>query len=80
MKVDMATWNEGASDIDRRPPTEERSPSERRADKGPRRMGLWAIVVGTLVLGIVLAALDFAGRAEREQHQPPPDDSPAAQE
>jgi hypothetical protein len=63
----MATPNEpNVNGTVRSPPTETRAPSDRRADIGPRKVGLWAIVIGALVLGIVLAALDFAGRAERE--------------
>ena len=55
--------------------TEERAPSDRRADIGPRKAAVWAIILGTLVLGIVLAALDFAGRAEREEQKHPVDEN-----
>lgn len=58
-------------------PTEERAPSDRRADIGPRKAGVWAIVLGTLLLGIVLAALDFAGRAERDEQKHPVDENAA---
>ena len=76
----MATPNQaGVSDTDRLPRTEERAPSDRRAHKGPRKVGLWAIVIGVLVVGVVLAALDFAGRAERERNQPPVDHPAPAQ-
>jgi hypothetical protein len=67
----MATPNQaGVSDTDRLPRTEERAPSDRRADKG---------VIGVLVVGVVLAALDFAGRGEQERNQPPVDRPAPAQ-
>lgn len=59
------------------PRTEERSPDERRADKGPRRAGLWGIVIGVLILGVVLVAIEFSGRDERERNDPPADEKAA---
>ena len=67
----MATANEpnarGANENAR---TEERLPGDRRADIGARKAGMWAIAVGALILGIVLVALEFGGRSEREHEAP----------
>jgi len=73
----MATPSEPNQSVPIDAPTEERAPSDRRADIGPRKAGVWAIVLGALIVGIVLAALDFAGRAKRDQ-QPHPVDENAA--
>lgn len=63
----MATANEpNARHAGENARTEERLPGDRRADIGARKAGMWAIAVGALILGIVLVALEFTGRAERE--------------
>lgn len=54
-----------------RRPVEDLPPSDQRADKGARKAGLWAIIIGALVLGITLAALEFGGRADEDRYNQP---------
>jgi hypothetical protein len=76
----MANSNEpGRSAGTSAPPTEVIPPSERRADKGFRKLGFWAIVIGGLLLGIAAVALEWARPAENDQagRNPPQSDAGA---
>jgi hypothetical protein len=67
----MANPNEPDKSV---PPTEVRPPSDRRADKGMRKTGFWAIVLGVLLLGIVAVALEVARPAETDEGVRNPDE------
>lgn len=45
--------------------------SERRADKGMRRTGFWAIVIGVLALGLVAIVLEITRPADANVHTNP---------
>jgi hypothetical protein len=67
-QVRMTTPNEPRP-FDREPeaPGGARRPSDRRADKGRLKAGFWAIVIGFLVLGIAVIALDLTRPAEKDE-------------
>ena len=48
-----------------------RPPTDQRADKGKRRVGLYAIVIAAIVLGIAFVALDLAGPGEENRDKHP---------
>lgn len=59
------------------PPNEVLPPSDRRADKGMRKTGFWAIVIGAVVLGIAALVLEAVRPAEKDEGVRNPDEHDA---
>jgi len=48
-----------------------RPPAEQRADKGNRRVGLYALVIAVVVIGATLVALDGTRPGEEKRNNQP---------